>query len=460
MAVRRWLQICAAVSSAAAALAAELPRGRLLEKVGCAKEPAQAYALYVPSHYDPARAWPVVFCFDPEARGTVPVVRLQVAAEKYGYIVAGSLNSRNGPWDANVAAIQAMVGDVDAHLHLDANRVYAAGLSGGARVASQLAMAGLAKGVLACSAGFPQSQTPERVPFVFFGTAGTEDFNYAEIQRVDRELTERGATHRTVVFDGGHEWAPAAVLEEAVGWLELQAMRAGARPRDDAILQALWRERLAAIPTAPPVAVWRANVALASDFKGLAEAAEYERRAKTLGESSAVRDALAAEQALAEREGQLSASLSELTRAGRLAEMRQLAGGLRSQAEAPADSVERRMARRVMAGAAMSVREGVRGRLDRHDYRAAASMLEQEVALRPEQSRNYFELAQACALDGDPKRALEALKQAAEKGFSDAATVEDETAFVQLKANPAWTALLVKIRTNSASPAPPSPEHP
>ena len=86
-----WLMLCAV------AQADELPRGRLIEAVVCAKEPQQSYALYVPSNYEAGRRWPVVFCFDPGARGRAPVERLQAAAEKFGWLVAGSNNSRNGP---------------------------------------------------------------------------------------------------------------------------------------------------------------------------------------------------------------------------------------------------------------------------------------------------------------------------------------------------------------------------
>src|SRR6187551_2176315 len=73
-------------------------KGQLLEKVGCEADPAQTYALYVPSTYTAEKLWPVIYCFDPGARGRTPVERLQAAAEKYGYIVAGSNNSRNGAW--------------------------------------------------------------------------------------------------------------------------------------------------------------------------------------------------------------------------------------------------------------------------------------------------------------------------------------------------------------------------
>src|SRR3954468_5338418 len=43
-------------------------RGKLVEKVICAADPAQSYALYVPSAYTQDKNWPVIYCFDPGAR--------------------------------------------------------------------------------------------------------------------------------------------------------------------------------------------------------------------------------------------------------------------------------------------------------------------------------------------------------------------------------------------------------
>src|SRR5689334_804285 len=80
----------------AAMAAADLPTGRIIDSVTCAAEPSQSYALFVPANYTASRAWPVIFAFDPGGRGRNPVERYQAAAEQYGFIVAGSNNSRNG----------------------------------------------------------------------------------------------------------------------------------------------------------------------------------------------------------------------------------------------------------------------------------------------------------------------------------------------------------------------------
>ena len=86
-------------------------------------------ALFVPAGYTPARAWPVIFAFDPGGRGRTPVERYQAAAERYGFIVVGSNNSRNGSTEIP-KILAAMTADVAERLAVDPKRVYLAGMSG------------------------------------------------------------------------------------------------------------------------------------------------------------------------------------------------------------------------------------------------------------------------------------------------------------------------------------------
>src|SRR6185503_7366258 len=90
-----------------------IPRGQIVERVEALNDSSQSYALYLPSNYTPNRKWPVLYAFDPGARGRVPVERFKEAAERYGWIVIGSNNSRNGPWEFAVNAWNAM--QIDTH---------------------------------------------------------------------------------------------------------------------------------------------------------------------------------------------------------------------------------------------------------------------------------------------------------------------------------------------------------
>ena len=131
-----------------------LAQGQIIDEVQCAADASQHYALYLPSNFTPLRKWPVILAYDAGGRGRRGVERYIDAAEKYGYIVAGSNNSRNGPWDVSLQAAQAMTADVEKRFTIDPKRVYTAGMSGGARVAMKLAMdSGTIAGVFASSAG-------------------------------------------------------------------------------------------------------------------------------------------------------------------------------------------------------------------------------------------------------------------------------------------------------------------
>ena len=223
-----------------AALAQDLPRGQIVDSVKCAADGSQSYTLYLPSHYSADRRWSLILLFDPGGRGRRGVERYQAAAEKYGYIVAGSNNSRNGPWGVSMKAAQAMTADVTKRFSVDPKRMYTAGLSGGARVAMKVALeTGTIAGVMASSAGFPD-EPRKRVSFAVFGTAGTEDFNNLEMRQLDHELA---SPHRVVVFEGGHTWLSSELAIQAVEWMELQAMKSGRRPREVALMQQILAAR-------------------------------------------------------------------------------------------------------------------------------------------------------------------------------------------------------------------------
>src|SRR5262245_10363995 len=223
------LFLAGAVAGAVAAPleAQDLARGMIIDAVTCAGDSTQTYALYLPSAYSRERAWSVLIAFHPAARGRVMVEKYQAAAEQYGYIVAGSNTSRNGPWSVSAAAVRAMSMDLGQRFSIDAGRLYLTGMSGGARVAMQVALANNnIAGVIASSAGYPDSQPRTSVPFAVFGTAGTDDFNYIEMRMLDRKLT---SPHRLAIFNGGHTLPPDDVALDAIEWLELQAMKSGRR---------------------------------------------------------------------------------------------------------------------------------------------------------------------------------------------------------------------------------------
>lgn len=337
------------------AWAADLPAGQIIDRVTCAADPSQSYALFVPADYTPSRTWPVIFAFDAGGRGRTPVERYQAAAERYGYIVVGSNNSRNGSTEIS-RILAAMTTDVAERLAVDPKRVYLAGMSGGARVALGIALASKdIAGVIASSAGYPDSRVRKTLPFPLFATAGTDDFNHLEMRRLDRELS---TTHRLVIFAGGHVWLSSDLALQAVEWMELQSMKAGLKARTAADIDRMFASRLASVDlTQSDVDTFRAVQALAEDFQGLRDVSTLAARATELGRDARVRAALQSERDEDRREENLlrdiasmAARLTSADRPAALNELRQQWRDLSAQAKSPADSTQRQLARRVLSG--------------------------------------------------------------------------------------------------------------
>jgi poly(3-hydroxybutyrate) depolymerase len=353
-----WKKVIALLMATAASRAADLPTGQIVDSVECALDATQHYALYLPSNYTPSRQWSVILAFDPQARGGVPVERYQQAAEKYGYIVAGSLNSRNGPWDVSLQAAKAMTADVKARFSIDPKRVYTAGMSGGARVAMKIAIdSRQIAGVFASSAGFPD-EFIARVPFAVFGSAGTDDFNHLEMYQLDRRMT---SAHRVLYFEGGHTWLPAELAMQGVEWMELQAMKSGLRPPDTALLDRWFAARVERIDALQDNAeTLHTLIHLVADFEGLEDVSKYAARAARLLKQQDVRDALREESKNEERELRVQSELFELRdswyNGASFAKLKERVTALLAQSKAADDSEDRRIARRVLSNFAASSR--------------------------------------------------------------------------------------------------------
>ncbi len=435
------------LAAAASAHAQEFAPGQVIDQVVTRADAAQSYAVYVPSTFTRARDWPVIFVFDPGARGRNAVERLRAAAERFGYIVAGSNNSRNGPIEPQYRAMVAMIGDLSQRVPLDAKRVYTAGMSGGARVALRTALvSGKIRGVLAFSAGLPGGmELPAKVPFALFGTAGRADMNYAELKRLDLDLEDKGSTHRLAIFDGGHTWPPAEVVMNGVEWLELDAMRGGLRTRDNALVSTLLAARVAALPAAPATDRWQAVQAIARDFHGLADVRAYEKQAKELAATAEVKAWQKTDRKQIEREYDLLDGLDDAALAGDAAAMRKRVAVIRKLADGPEGSEDRLLARRVLTVFSSSARELVRSYFQQEDYADAEVFLSALVAFDPADSRTPYDLARARARLDDRKGSLAALADAVKAGYTNAAQAAAEPAFAKLREDAGFKALLAKM---------------
>lgn len=222
-------------------------RGQIVDKVASKRFQGQNYVIYLPRNYVPEKKWPILYCFDPDADGKVPLGLFHESAEKYGYILAGSNNVRaNDPSFEIFPSVKAIWEDTHAWFAIDEKRVYATGFSGGARIACNLGLfyKGQVTGVIGCGAGFPPDHPPARdLPFGYYGTVGNIDFNFQEMKTLDHELDSLGIPHHIETFDGRHQWAPPELCTAAIEWMEIQAMKNNVRTKEDALVDSLFYKR-------------------------------------------------------------------------------------------------------------------------------------------------------------------------------------------------------------------------
>jgi tetratricopeptide (TPR) repeat protein len=427
----------------------------------CAAKPDQSYALYLPSTYTPTKQWPIIYAFDPSARGDRPIDTFKAAAEKYGYIVAASNNSRNGPWPPEIEAAQAMSDDTHTTLSIDDHRVYFTGFSGGARVAAQIALdCKCAAGVYLNGAGFPLNTAPSSKDSVFpvFAAVGNIDFNFPEVTHLDESLATAGYTHFLRYFEGPHQWAPPEVAEEALVWFRLLAMKKGTAPRDpDFIAQ----QRDAEIARAKSFEqsgnlfyAWREYNQAIATFDGLTDVAPLRAAATSLASQKDVREGRKHQQHDFDEQLDLVADIaaamvsfptlnSDL--AATVSATKQKIANLRETAEHEKKPEKAIILKRAVAQVFVHAMETGSDQIDRKQYALAKDYYLLATEAMPDSPNALRNLAYVQALDNNRKGALEALRQAKSKvkdlpPFLD--WLRSEPAFSQLRDDPAFQSLL------------------
>ena len=329
--------------------------------------------------------------------------------------------------------------------------------------------------MIGAGAGFPTGTTPKADnPFAFFGTVGDRDFNYYEMMELDRQMEALHLPHRIEVFDGTHQWPPAALAAQAVGWMELAAMRKGTREKVPAVIDRLWtadRERARSLESAGRL--WDARslwTAMADGYEGLRPATET-AAARTKAEEIAAGEAF--KKQAKERQERIARDTKLLAEAPRIlaqanagnepVTVSQIAAQLKiPQLKARAESSDPEevlSAKRVLSTILVQTTYYLPQMLiEKKDYERAVFMLSVGAEIRPDDPRLWVEIAAAHARKGKPgvKKALEALRKAADKGLDDPAVLEDEPAFAGLRQDEGYRQVLAQVKQRKA-PSPPAP---
>lgn len=191
--------------------------------------PDESYQLYLPSNFSSDKEWPVVFIFDPAARGSIGIKPFIKSSETYGYILVCSNNSRNNSYSVNYSIANNLFKDVFNQFPIDTSKVYLAGFSGGSRLSSYIASKNnMITGVVGCGAGLASGIYFNRTSvlnFSYVGIVGDIDMNYTEMLKNKENLGILGVPNTLIIYQGNHTWPPENEILRAFDWLELEYLR-------------------------------------------------------------------------------------------------------------------------------------------------------------------------------------------------------------------------------------------
>jgi dienelactone hydrolase len=431
-----------------------------ITNIVCKNDPAMSYALYLPTAYASGKVWPIIYFFDPGGRGRRPVELYKDIAEKYGFLIVGSNNSRNFSSDQS-KSVNAIWLDTHVRLALDVDRIYTSGFSGGARVAGAMALGCppcRIAGVIALGAGYPNNKPDTEIKLLYYFAVGDQDFNWPEVVTIRREREDAGLPYRVQVYPGTHQWAPPAIFEDAVQWLTLRAMQTGDLAPDAAFIDRMLRQRHVEANEAEKkldvIAQFQAYRSMTSDFAGLRDVAESEIKLATLKTSGAVKAALKNErEQIAEQsalEGEVSPKLhaymngsaddsmtlgNDIVRAMRR---------LDYQAEHAKNETQRLVSKRAADGLWVAVIEAGQQELESRHFEKADACFELISRVRDE-PWPLLMLAETHALAGDKKRAIRDLQEAVRRGLKDAEAIESNDRLQVLKPDEEFQRLLQEL---------------
>lgn len=429
-----------------------LSSGEVISRMICKYDSSLSYALYLPKNYDTIRRYPLIIAFDSHAAGKLPVDLFSNEAEHYGYIVVGSNNSKNGvAWDITSSQYEVMRKDILQKLSVDTNRIYAAGFSGGSRVASSIAIfSGGISGVIGCSAGFPQIDKPILHKFSYLGIVGNEDFNYTEMKALDKGLENAGFVHHLLVFNGKHAWPPAEIIPSIFTWLELDAMRNRLKAPDHEFIDAFAAKCLSEVDS-----LNRKNELVeayqqcfkAKDFlKDVADIGSFSARITRLGQTPEIKQQASEDDRIAQKETQLQQyyanAIGPKNEEWWKAEVKRLNGSTSSNLP----KADRAMYKRVLSYLSLAAYMKSTGALKAGDQQQAAYFIRVYALVDPTNPEAPYLMAGILAAQANEDEALKSLNKAIDLGFDDLKRIQNDTAFKGFNNSSGYQSVLSRIQ--------------
>ena len=423
----------------------EIITGVLVKDVVCRDHPGTSYSIYIPEKPDNNAPFPVIFCFDPHARGWLPVEKYKSLADELGFVLVGSNNSKNGlPMEEAGAIFRYMLNDLSMQINIDKNRISTLGFSGGGRIAAWLAGQNeKINSVISCGAGLPPKMYITTLDFNYLVLIGNQDFNYSEIWKISSVPQGDEKPMDYLVFDGKHEWPPEELMGEAFLWILMNDMKRGLVNKDNVLVQSVGMKFTEDIGNLTE----EGNIFIAAEqlkltvrmLDGLAELSTYHE----------VLDQLLADPAYMQQKEQIEEVFqleyreqNKLLSAFTAMDLDWWEAALQQITSDKGNLGQNNMNHRLMGWLGLVAYLSA----DRALGKMQADVSEKFIALyklfEPENPEHAYMQARLDMLNDQPEKAIQSLKQSVRLGFDDKERLFNEPAFVNLHAEDDFQGLL------------------
>lgn len=430
-----------------------LAKGILISKISCKADSSVNYALYLPKKYSANEKFPVIFFFDSHGSGDLPINKYKELAERYGYILAGSNNSKNGMrWEDNEPQIKIFISDVKEKLNVDGRRIYACGFSGGSRVASSVAIFdGGISGVIGMGAGFPSLSEPIRNKFDYFGFAGNEDFNMNEMIHLSASMDKSPIRHQLIIFNGKHEWAPAADVENAFVWCEMNAMKDGFITRRDSVINNFIRRNESKIDSLEK----KKNIYEEFIFckrtmnflDKLSDVSSYKKKSDELMNSEEMKKVLMKKEKLSNEEMQAQQSYKDNFSLKDLSWWTKEIKSLNQKSKNKTDAEIALMNKRILGYLSLVAYMNASSSLQSNQLDVTEQYLKIYEMVDPENSEHQYLFSDLYARKKDNAKAFSSLEKAVKLGFNDISRMESDASLSPLKFSSEYQKVIEEIKS-------------
>lgn len=424
--------------------------GTIIPNVQCRFDATKSYVLYLPSNYSKSKKYPIMYAFDAHGAGLMPVELFKEEAEKYGYILVGSNNSKNGnPWEVTSELYDSLYNDTHRRFSIDNKRIYTAGFSGGSRVASAIAIGkGGINSVIGCGAGLGSQAQPQQ-KFGFFGIAGNSDMNLTELIYLDSALANAGFRHYLEVFEGKHEWPNKEVAKDAFLWLELNAIKDMQKPSNDSLINnnlRKWSESYNTLVSKNPYEAYLLCTKIINYFEGVANISKYKTELIDLERNKTVLISKKHISDIAKQETELQQYYANSITSQSTEWWKTQVNSINQKIKSTSDKEERFMYKRLLSYLSLATYMNINGAMKAGRFDVVENLNIIYTLVEPENPEHAYISAILAMKRGKQEDAIACLSKAVDLGFRDISRLENDSTFSKLKVHSKYINILNTIK--------------